>query len=56
MILPGGDQVAAAEETEIAVIVMQFDIPPDLLQGAEDLTGWRKKEIVSNHRGIEREA
>jgi hypothetical protein len=47
--LPGGDQVAAAAQTEVTVAVMQFYVLADLLETAKDITARTEMEIVGNH-------
>ena len=45
----GEDQVAAAIQTGMAVLVVELDVPADLLKTAQDLPAGPEKEIVSNH-------
>jgi len=49
-VAPGGDQVAVAVRAETPVLVMLFDVTPDLLQVTDDLPAWAQKEIFGNHR------
>ena len=46
---PGGDQVAVAVGAETPVLVMLFDVTPNLLQVTDDLPAWAEKEIFGNH-------
>src|SRR3990172_4604813 len=43
---PGGDQVAVAVGAETPVLVMLFDVTPNLLQVKDDLPAWAEKEIL----------
>ena len=47
---PGGNQVAVTVRTDTPVLVMLFDVTPDLLQVTDDLPAWAEKEIFGNHR------
>ena len=47
---PGGDQVAVAVRTDTPVLVMLFDVTPDLLEITDDVPAWAEKEIFGNHR------
>lgn len=46
---PAWDQVAAAIQTGMAILVVELDVPADLLKTAQDLPAGPEKEIVSNH-------
>jgi hypothetical protein len=51
-VAPGGDQVAIAVGTETPVLVMLFDVTPDLLQVTDDLPTWAEKKVFGNHHPL----
>jgi hypothetical protein len=51
-VAPGGDQVAVAVRADTPVLIMLFDVTPDLLEVTDDLPAWAQKEIVGNHRPL----
>jgi len=47
--LAGGDDIATAVRTRVAVTVVLLHIPADLLGIVQDLASWCEKKIFSNH-------
>ena len=47
--LAGGDEIATAVRTRVAVTVVLLHVPADLLGIVQDLASWCEKKIFSNH-------